>query len=244
MENTIITLKNIGKGFTQDYKHQLVLKDVNLEIGRGEFLCLVGPSGCGKSTILRILAGLDHDYTGEVRQSGQLNIGMVFQNFALFSWLTVEDNIGFGLKMRGVSSDEIQTKVSTEIKAMGLTEFARNHPKELSGGMRQRVGLARALVVSPDVLFMDEPFSALDAFTARELREDLLKVWHQRQMTIVLVTHLVEEAAELSDRIAVLSPRPGTVSKILDNPLPRPRDRRSAGFYQLSDELEKLIVQG
>lgn len=243
MENVIITADKIGKSFFLDTQEQPVLKGISLEIKRGELLCLVGPSGCGKSTLLRILAGLDHSYTGKIGRAKEVKISMVFQNFALFSWLTVEENIGFGLRMLGRAEDKIKQQVATEIRTMGLAEFAKNHPKELSGGMKQRVGLARALVMQPDILLMDEPFSALDAFTAKGLRQDLLTIWQERKMTVVMVTHLVEEATELADRIVVVSPRPGTISKILNNPLPRPRDRRSDSFYQLSDELEKLIVQ-
>lgn len=238
----IIKLTNIRKSFVEHGQAVPVLADISFDINRGEFLCLVGPSGCGKSTFLRVLAGLDKSFEGKIDRQPDIKIGLVFQNFALFSWLTVEENIGFGLRMSGQSNSEIKKRVLTEMKTVGLEGFADKHPKELSGGMKQRVGLARALVVEPDILFMDEPFSALDAFTAKTLRADLLHIWQDRQMTVVMVTHLVEEAAELADRVIVFSPRPGSVKEVLENPLDRPRNRRSQPFYDLSDRLESLVT--
>lgn len=239
----IITVNEVSKSWLEDDQNAPVLRDVNFEIRRGEFLCLVGPSGCGKSTLLRLLAGLDKSYSGNITQEPKTKISLVFQNFGLFSWLTVKENIGFGLRMRSdLTPSEIEKRVCDEMKVVGLEGFADKHPKELSGGMKQRVGLARALVMEPDVLFMDEPFSALDAFTARTLRDDLLRIWQERQMTVVMVTHLVEEAAELADRTIVFSPRPGRIKEILNNHLPRPRARRSQPFYDLSDKLESLVT--
>lgn len=242
MGRAIITVTNLNKSFAEFDQPSPVLKDVSFEVIQGEFLCLIGPSGCGKSTLLRELAGLDKKFRGSITRSESLKTSMVFQNFALFSWLTVAQNIGFGLRMGGQAEAEIKKRVETEMKVVGLEGFGSKHPKELSGGMRQRVGLARAMVTDPDILFMDEPFSALDAFTAKTLRQDLLKIWEMRQMTIVMVTHLVEEASELSDRIIVFSSRPGTIRKVIENVLPRPRDRRSKQFYDLADSLEELVV--
>jgi NitT/TauT family transport system ATP-binding protein len=242
MSETIIRLSNIKKAFIEHGQAVPVLADIGFDINRGEFLCLVGPSGCGKSTLLRVLAGLDRSFEGKIDREPGIKIGLVFQNFALFSWLTVEENIGFGLRMSGLSSTEIKKRVSTEMKTVGLEGFADKHPKELSGGMKQRVGLARALVMEPDILFMDEPFSALDAFTAKTLRADLLNIWQERKMTVVMVTHLVEEASELADRVVIFSPRPGKVMEILGNHLDRPRNRRSQPFYDLSDKLESLVT--
>ncbi|HSX42410.1 MAG TPA: ABC transporter ATP-binding protein [Candidatus Saccharimonadales bacterium] len=239
----IITVQNVSKTF-QIYGRagETVLSEVNFDIRRSEFLTLIGPSGCGKSTLLRLLAGLDRKFTGTITRSPGLKISLVFQNFALFSWLTVEENIGFGLRMNGQNEGLIKKRVAEEMKLVGLEGFGNKHPKELSGGMKQRVGLARAMVMDPDVLYMDEPFSALDAFTAKTLRADLLKIWQQRRMTIVLVTHLVDEAVELSDRVVVFSARPGTVKEVIVNDLPRPRQLREQKFYTLADRLENLVV--
>lgn len=243
MSDVIITVKNFAKNFAEiGSKPSPVLKDVNFDIRRGEFLCLIGPSGCGKSTLLRGLAGLDKKFDGEISRSSELKTSMVFQNFALFSWLTVEENIAFGLRMSEQKESVIKKRVAEEMKIVGLEGFANHHPKELSGGMKQRVGLARALVMDPDILYMDEPFSALDAFTAKALRADLLRIWQLRKMTVVMVTHLVDEAAELADRTIVFSERPGTVKEIVSNNLSRPRNRRSQEFYDMADKLEELVV--
>jgi NitT/TauT family transport system ATP-binding protein len=171
-----------------------------------------------------------------------LQRSLIFQNFAIFPWLTVEENVAFGLKMEGLPKHEIESRVRSNIETMGLKGFENRRPKELSGGMKQRVGIARALAVEPEVLFMDEPFSALDAFTARKLRQDVLDIWQQKQITVVMVTHLVEEAVELADRILVMSPHPGTVTHEVSISSPRPRNRRSADFYHHTDTLEKLII--
>jgi len=220
----------------------LALHDVNLTVESGEFCCIIGPSGCGKSTFLRILSGLAPTTSGRVNRPDEHKLAMVFQNFALFPWLTVYDNVAFGLRMRGVSHAEIHERVSTQLAQLGLADVSQQHPKELSGGMRQRVGIARALVIEPTILFLDEPFSALDAFTADTLRKELLDIWEKTHVTIVMVTHLVEEAVELADRIVVFSPKPGTIQEIVPNHLKRPRVKRSPGFYKAVDELTAQIV--
>ncbi len=220
----------------------MALKEVSLAVKPGEFLCLMGPSGCGKSTLLRIMANLEPATSGVILNRPK-QIGFVFQNFALLPWLTVSENIGFGLKMAGVGKSLRRKTVSHLVQDLELKGLERKHPKELSGGQKQRVGLARALAVDPDVLMLDEPFSALDAFTAAELRLDLLKIWQATGKTVVMVTHLPSEAAQLADRILVFSPQPGTVIKEIKNDLPRPRHERSKPFFDIVDELESLIKQ-
>ncbi len=229
--------------YRTDGKSTEILKDVSVEILEGQFTCLVGPSGSGKSTLLRILLGLLKPTKGTVSVREGLKSALVFQNFALFPWLNVADNIGYGLKMSGVAESNIEHIVRDLIKTMGLEGWEHKHPKELSGGMKQRVGIARALAIQPDVLFMDEPFSALDAFTADQLRKEMLDIWKERRLTVVMVTHLVTEAVEMADRILVMSSRPGTIIKDVDVFLSRPRRTRSAEFYRHEDEINELIEQ-
>ncbi len=243
--NPVITIKHIGKIFDEELnEHLTVLKNINLEIGQGEFFVFVGPSGSGKSTLLRIMSGLEKDYEGEiVLGSGitPLDMSFVFQQFAILPWLTVFQNIELPLIARGVLVTDRHGKVMEELRKFRLEKFAHSRPRDLSGGMRQRVGVARALITNPKIVFMDEPFSELDSFTAEELREELLALWQERRPTIVMVTHIIEEAIQLADRITVLTPRPGMVEKVVQNHLPRPRLKRSEEFYRLEDQLYKLI---
>lgn len=237
---SVISLKNVSKAFDR----LETLQDIDLEIKLGEFFVFVGPSGSGKSTILRIMSGLEADYRGVVKFAegvSRSDMSFVFQQFALLPWLSVEENVGLGLVARGVSERERYARVTAELALLGLEKFAHVKPRELSGGMRQRVGIARALVTNPKIIFMDEPFSELDSFTAEELRKELLGIWGKRRPTIVMVTHIVEEALELADRVAVLTPRPARIEHIVENNLPRPRHRRSQEFYDLEDHLTKLI---
>lgn len=243
----ILKVENISKVFEGEEGKTAVLENINFSVEKGEFLSIIGPSGCGKSTLLRIITGLEKPSSGSIYANDQKiegpnpNISFIFQNFALFPWLNVEDNIAFPLEMANMPKKEIQSRVAGVIAEVDLLGFEKAHPKELSGGMKQRVGIARALVVKSDIILADEPFSALDAFTANELRDDLLKIWQKLGKTIVLVTHLVEEAVYLSDSIVVLSKRPGKVEKIIENKLPRPRKPRSEGFYKLADELTAIV---
>ena len=235
----IISLDRINKYFDDNS----VLRDVSFDVQKGEFLTLVGPSGCGKSTLLRILLGFEKVDHGEIVLDETIKKALVFQNFALFPWLTVEENIAFGLKMNKFSQTEIDKRTSDIIHQLGLLGSEKLHPKELSGGMKQRVGLGRALVMEPDILFLDEPFSAVDAFTARDLRQKLLEIWQKRQITVVMVTHLVEEAIELSDRVVVLGDdkTENSVIEVYENKLARPRDNRSQEFFTTVDKLETKI---
>lgn len=241
---SIIEANNLSVIFDKGTKaEQKAISDVSFEIREGEFFVFVGQSGSGKSTLLRVLSGLEKGYHG----SFKLNLvpgdttSFVFQQFALLPWLTVEENVSMGLVARHVARDEIAKRVHTELETFGLTHLKKAHPRELSGGQRQRVGIARALVTNPKIIFMDEPFSELDSFTARELRAELLDIWQKRGMTVVMVTHIIEDAVELSDRIGILNSHPGTLEHIVDNPLPRPRSMRSSGAFELEDKLINLI---
>ena len=240
----IIKLSHVGKTFIDARERLTAVKDVSLEILPGEFFVFVGPSGSGKSTILRIMSGLEKDFEGSLAYGEgitQANMSFVFQQFALLPWLTVKENVALPLIPRRLPPHVKNHNVSDELKRLHLEAAGHLHPRELSGGMRQRVGLARALVVNPKIMFMDEPFSELDSFTAEELRTELLQIWAERKMTIVMVTHIIEEALELADRVAVLTARPGMLEKVVTNTLPRPRQKRSEPFYHLEDELYRLI---
>ena len=240
----IISLKQIDKTFTEDARELVVLRDINLEIISGEFFVILGPSGSGKSTLLRIMSGLEKQFEGTItlgQDISKSDFSFVFQQFALLPWLTIFENVEIGLFARNIPKKQRYETVMDELKRLGLEKFARSFPKELSGGMKQRVGIARSLVTKPKIIFMDEPFSALDSFTAEELRQEILSIWQVTKTTIVMVTHLISEALELSDRIAVLTSRPGKIEAILANPLSRPRQKRSEGFFKMEDKLIELV---
>lgn len=240
-----LTLQKVTKVFNRNKPEELVaIRNISLEIFKGEFFIFVGPSGSGKSTLLRMMSGLESDYEGTITYApgiGLHNISFVFQQFALLPWLTVFQNIELGLIPKSMSDDERAHLVREELKRLGLEKFSKHYPRELSGGTRQRVGIARALVTHPTIMFMDEPFSELDSFTATELRKEILNIWEEKKMTIILVSHNIEESLELADRIAVLTPSPGKLEKIVQNTLPRPRQKRSQDFFRLEDEIYKAI---
>lgn len=243
MKETVI-LKQVTKIFREHGKSITAIEDISLAIEEGEFFIFLGPSGSGKSTILRIMSGLEKEYEGNVTLTEGLtrqHTSFVFQQFALWPWLTVSENIGIGLVARHMGKSEMKARIERELHRFNLTKFTQAYPKELSGGMRQRVGIARALATDPKIIFMDEPFSELDSFTAQGLRRELLTIWKESHITIVMVTHLIEEALELADRIAVLTSRPGKIEKIIDVSLHRPREKRSQKFFDLEDELYKLV---
>jgi NitT/TauT family transport system ATP-binding protein len=251
-DDAIIHLEHVGKGFSKpDGGELLVLDDTNLDIRAGEVVALLGRSGCGKSTLLRIIAGLIGPTSGTARYDGTELTGanpgtaMVFQNFALMPWLTVQSNVELGLAARKLAPAERSKRAVDAIDLIGLDGFESAYPKELSGGMRQRVGFARALVLQPDLLLMDEPFSALDVLTAENLRNELMTLWTGQDFptkAICLVTHNIEEAILLADRVIVLSSNPGHILAEFPIELERPRDRRSPSFEALVDKLYGLLT--
>lgn len=243
-----IEIKDVSKAYQLGKDKKLhVLQQVTLTINKGEFLCLLGPSGCGKSTLLRLLAGIETCEFGEIRCDGQLisgpspERGFVFQDYALFPWLTVRQNIEFGLEVRKVSKKE-RKKISRHyLEMMNLSEVAEAYPAQISGGMKQRVAIARALCLKPSLLLMDEPFGALDAITRMQLQEELIKIWQREKITVVFVTHDVEEAVYLGSRVVVMGSRPSTIKGVLEIPLPHPRQRTAAEFGKLREAALDLL---
>ncbi len=237
----ILKILDISHEFLAEERETIkALSRVSFEVERGTFTSIVGPSGCGKSTLLRIILGLIQQTQGTVTRN-YTKSAVIFQNFAIFPWLTVYENVEFGLKMKGVTPKERKKIAEEKIQEVGLAQFENKYPRELSGGMRQRVGIARALAMEPELLLMDEPFSGLDAFTAEKLKKDISGIWSAHRMTILMVTHLISEAVELSDKIIVLSAGPGTVKSTTKVVLPRPRDARSPDFYRLVDGITAEI---
>ncbi len=254
MSETIISIENLRKSFKKaSTQNLLVLEDVNFKLQEGEIVALLGKSGSGKSTLLRIIAGLIAPSSGTVTYRGKpvtrpvAGIAMVFQSFALMPWLNVLENVELGLEAQGVSRDERRHRAIEAIDIIGLDGFESAFPKELSGGMRQRVGFARALVINPDVLLMDEPFSALDVLTAENLKSDLLELWKEKKTNtngILLVTHNIEEAATLADRIVIFGNDPGYIRAELPVTLPQPRDPETPEFRALVDKIYTLMTTG
>ena len=222
-----------------------VLRSINLEVKGGEFVCIVGPSGCGKTTLLNIITGFLKQSQGEVFVQGAPVKGpdprrvFVFQDNGVFPWLTVEQNIGFGLSRRPRS--EQRDIVHRYVQMVGLTGFEKAYPRELSGGMRQRVEIARALAPNPEIIYMDEPFGALDFITRLKMRADLTRIWQEERKTILFVTHDIEESVQLADRVVVLSSRPGTIRKQVQIELARPRDLDSPEYLETRDEIFRTI---
>jgi len=254
MSKSIIELKDVGKSFkSADGSARSVLEGVDFRLAEGEIVSLLGQSGSGKSTLLRIMAGLINADAGDVRYREQplygpaRGVSMVFQSFALFPWLTVQQNVELGLEARGVAPTEREKRAAAAIQLIGLTGFEGALPRELSGGMRQRVGIARALVVEPEVLLMDEAFSALDVLTGERLREDILELWTSKSMptkAILVVSHNIEEAVLMADRVLIFASDPGRVRFQLAVQLPRPRNPESAEVRQLIDEVYALMTAG
>jgi len=249
----ILEGRGLEKFYVQpDGGHIEVVSPTNIQIMPGKIVALLGPSGCGKSTLLRMLTGLARPSAGQVLWHGrpldgeQPNVGIVFQSFALFPWLTVLQNVEAPLEARGVATVERQKRAVHILDAVGLDGFENAYPKELSGGMKQRVGFARALVIEPEVLFMDEPFSALDVLTAETLRGELLELWHDRKIptrAIFLVTHNIEEAVVLADRVIVLARNPARIREDFEIALVQPRDRKSERFVALVDHIYQVLTQ-
>lgn len=245
------------KGVSRKFNNSFAVNDVNLEVNEGEFVCLLGPSGCGKTTVLRLAAGLDTPSSGEIFlddykiTGANRECGFVFQEYALFPWRTVRGNIEFGPEVRGMQKEEVKQLSQHYIDLVGLTGFENHYPHELSGGMKQRVGIARAYANNPKLLLMDEPFGALDAQTRNIMQGELLRIWEKEHISALFVTHSVDEAVYLADRVVVMSARPGTVKEIFGINLPRPRVRtgpeanelRNSILKSLGAEIKKLMPQ-
>jgi ABC-type nitrate/sulfonate/bicarbonate transport system ATPase subunit len=238
-------MEHVGVVFERDGNTVSVLEDINLDVSDGEFICLVGPSGCGKSTLLNVMGGFLSPTTGSVTIDREVVRGpdprriLVFQERGVFPWLTVEGNIGFGLST--LSRTEREERIAHYIRMVRLQGFEQTYPSDLSGGMKQRLQVARALAVNPDVLYLDEPFGALDSITRLIMRGELLRIWQSERRTIIFVTHDVDEAVQLADRVVVLSARPAKIQDVLTIDIPHPRNISSARYLEHRDDLLKRI---
>lgn len=246
-----LQITNLSKQFPTQHGHLLVLKDINMTIEQGEFICTVGASGSGKSTLLRQVAGLDLPSSGQVKIDGKSVLGpgpdrgMVFQHYTLYPWMNVQQNAEFGLKLQGLSTNARRERASYFLHMVGLSKFAHALPRELSGGMKQRVAIARALASEPKILLMDEPFGSLDVHTKEVMHELMLELWQRTKITIFMITHDIEEAVLLSNRIYALGSRPGTVRRVMTIDLPNRHSsvKRLAIFHDYRDELMELMRQ-
>ncbi|MGS0765657.1 ABC transporter ATP-binding protein [Syntrophomonas curvata] len=250
MQEEIIDIKDVSKMFATEQGLSIqALEPVSLRVKENDFICLVGPSGCGKSTLLRIMAGLEQASSGQILYRGSMvtkpdkRLGMVFQEYSLLPWRTVLDNVGLGLELARKPAEYCRKTAIKYLEMVGLENFAGSYPYELSGGMRQRVAIARALANDPDVLLMDEPFGALDAHTRIILQKELLKVWEANRKTIVFVTHSVDEAIYLADRIVVMTAGPGNIKGQIDVSMPRPRDRANPAYGKLSARILDMLEE-
>jgi sulfonate transport system ATP-binding protein len=244
----LIEIREVSKSYTVEQEARPVLTGLNLDVREGEFVSIVGASGCGKSTLLRLLIGLDPDFAGSIRIKGErvrgtsLDRGIVFQDHRLFPWLTVEQNIGLGLENSKHSPRERASAIREHIELVGLTGFAKAYPHQLSGGMAQRAAIARGLINQPSILLLDEPFGALDALTRNHLQNELQRIWQAEKITMLLVTHDVEEAVFLGDRVVVMQPRPGRIRTVLDVPVPHPRERADPRLQRSVEEVRAQIL--
>jgi NitT/TauT family transport system ATP-binding protein len=244
-----IQIGKVSKVFSTGDREVVALDDINLDVQRGTFICLLGPSGCGKSTLLNAVAGFSPPTTGAILVDGKPvqvpgpDRGMVFQEYALFPWMTVEKNIAFGLEIKKLPKAQIREKVGALLEMLKLQDFRDRYPKDLSGGMRQRVAIARVLALDSPIMLMDEPFGALDSLTRRNLQDELLRIWTEFKKTIIFVTHSIEESIYLADRIVVMTYRPGKIKKDVSVAMPRPRDPSSAEFNELKKELSLLVME-
>jgi sulfonate transport system ATP-binding protein len=244
-----LDVRGISKSFTVNGAQIDALQDISLSVAAGEFVALLGPSGCGKSTLLRLIAGLDRADRGSIAQDGEtvsgtsLERGIVFQEPRLFPWATVRQNIALGLKNAKISEAAKRDSVAAHISLVGLEGFAEAYPHQLSGGMAQRAAIARGLVNRPRLLLLDEPFGALDALTRARLQNELQRIWAHEKITMLLVTHDVDEAAFLGDRVVVLAPRPGRISRIFDIKVDRPRQRSDDHLIRIRNEVLRTLEQ-
>ena len=247
-ERPHVVIRGVGKRFQVGDGEVEALARIDATIERGAFVCLIGASGCGKSTLLRVVAGFEEPTTGEVLVEGKpvtapgSDRGMVFQDYALFPWMTVRQNIGFGPRQRQLPRKEVEDIADEFVKLVGLERAANRYPSQLSGGMKQRVAIARVLANNANILLMDEPFGALDALTREQLQRELLQIWARTRVTIVFVTHSVEEAALLADRVLVMSAGPGRIESDIRIDLPRPRDVSSPEFTAVRRELAQRLT--
>lgn len=246
----VLSVRNLKKSFGPIGSQHIVFDNVSLDIHRREFISIIGPSGCGKSTFIRIVAGLDQASGGEMLLNGEPvegpcpDRGMVFQGYTLFPWRTVKQNVMFGLEMKGNGRTEAEGRAREWLEMVGLSRFEDSYPHELSGGMKQRVAIARALAAEPRILIMDEPFGALDALTRAKMQSYLLQIWKKVDVTILFITHDLDEAVYLSDRILVLGVNPGGIREMIENPVPRPRTQEqflTPEFLSLKYRLDELI---
>lgn len=250
--NVKVDIKNVKKMYNTRNGEVVALNGVNLEIAENEFICVVGPSGCGKSTLLNIIAGLQHPSSGEVTVNNQVvkepgpERGVIFQQYALFPWLTVKQNVQFGLKLKKYTKEKLEEESLKYIEMVGLSDFLDAYPKELSGGMKQRVAIARGYAMNPEVLLMDEPFGALDAQTRTQLQSELLHTWETEKKTCFFITHDVEEAVILAQRVVVMSARPGRIKNIIDIDIPYPRTQETKmtkRFNELKNEIWSQVYE-
>jgi ABC-type nitrate/sulfonate/bicarbonate transport system, ATPase component len=244
-----IQIRNVGKTFGAGESPVVALKEIDVDVAHGEFVCLLGPSGCGKSTLLNAIAGFSPPTSGAITVRGNTverpgpERGMVFQEYALFPWMNVARNIAFGLEIKGTPRLEREAIVDSLLEKLGLTDFRDRFPKDLSGGMRQRVAIARILALDPPIMLMDEPFGALDALTRRSLQDELLRIWEEFGKTIIFVTHSIEEAIYLGSRVVVLTYRPGMVKQDILINLPRPRDTADPAFNDMKRDIGALVME-
>ncbi len=249
MSEPQIVVRHVHKLFRDGKREMVALEDVTASVRAGEFICLLGPSGCGKSTLLNAVAGFSLPTSGELTVGGRPvrgpgpDRGMVFQEYALFPWMTIAENVAFGLRERRLPAPEIAGRVEALLRKLHLWEFRGRFPKDLSGGMRQRVAIARVLALDPPILLMDEPFGALDALTRRTLQDELLRLWSETAKTVLFVTHSIEESIYLADRVLVMTYRPGRIKRDERVALPRPRDPSSHEFNELKRELGRLVME-
>ena len=247
---TKLAITGLAKNYIIDRKPLRVLQNINLEVADGEFISVVGRSGCGKSTLLRLISGLENGYSGEIRLDGEvihapsLDRGLVFQDPSLLPWMTVRDNVAFALSNVRISKAEKADRVAELIDLVGLKGFESAYPKELSGGMAQRAAIARALVTQPKVLLLDEPLGALDALTRVRLQNELQRIWLKHKMTVIMVTHDVEEAVYLGDRVVIMDPNPGRIRRIVEVPHAHPRDRSSPALHTIRDQVLADLTHG
>ncbi|AJG59091.1 MULTISPECIES: ABC transporter ATP-binding protein [Bacillus] len=242
-----VSIHEVSKYFWKQTGTVQVLENINFQLEKGDFVTVIGPSGCGKSTLLKIVAGLDNDFEGEIIIDGERitkpskKQGFIFQEHRLFPWLTVEENIAADLSLK---DKYVKDKVKEWVEIVRLDGFEKSYPKEISGGMSQRVAIARALLRDPSVLLLDEPFGALDAFTRSHLQEVLLNIWEQKKTTMIFVTHDIDEAIYLSNRIVIMSAKPGEIHKVIENNLSYPRNKTSQSFQQLRTKVLQQFEHG